>query len=272
MVDASMLWSVDHLVEEVMIGVERVTPGSKGLMAKKEVNRRFTFDFEQAEREVAAAQTRLAYSPFVSSSTPRQTSAGMLLSRRGQGGMMLGDSMRRRERGSRQAVNETVVDLSSQLERVSMVESLAPQAEATAANELQLAVESEREVAALHETRTHAWVPVPAVEKRLPPLTRKGVQKCIYAGTRCAGCEFPIEKDSLMVPGGRGVCHDSDTKSSRGSAMGRVEIGRGETRRQNRWCGARSGARWCRARSLTSQVKCCGSGRGTTSYAIVTLR
>ena len=62
------------------------------------------------------------------------------------------------------------------------------------------------------------------------------------------------------------------TKSSRGSAMGRVEIGRGETRRQNRWCGARSGARWCRARSLTSQVKCCGSGRGTTSYAIVTLR
>ena len=240
-VRADMLWTVDHLVGEVTSTPTQV--GASSPRARDESQRTFTFDHEQAEREISrwqavevdtsAPDPTTARPPQLDSSEVRVTTrddllAGMRRSRRGRGEAELGDVMRspemieRRIRAERRAADEArrAADspLTSVVARLAEVliddDAEAPPEgrEAAAQADIDQAVASAEEAAAarVHPPRVVTAVREPQV-RRLPPLARDGRQPNLYAGTVCAGCGFTIAVGATVRPGGRSVCHDAAT-------------------------------------------------------------
>ena len=220
---ADMLWSVDHLIKEMPThDAESPRSGGRSMSAKVEAYRRFTFDFKQAEREVAhghalQVDAEAACHPFSleGAESPavddaclppvgesilthtRRTSLAAEVQRSP-------DRLERRIRAAKRAEDARAMDsLCEAVEEIDVV--------GAAEAELAGAVESAAEAAAARvhvpppKATTREFVP----EKRLPSTVGGEGQRNRYAGTKCAGCGFQITVGDLMVPGGRAMCHKS---------------------------------------------------------------
>ena len=233
---AELLWSVDHLVTEVS-DVSRATsasPSMAPLLAKVVARRRFTFDFRQAEREIAGFEgrqrrtsatqaslsapsgdpqdrvTETLAEPEVPATPPpaEERRSGRLQGHRLGDVMLSPGRIERRIRAERR--RDEASSLAEALEAVSISEDEPPTQAARAEQELLDARASAQEAADARTYPARATAPATdPTEARLPQVSREGRQLNRYHGTLCEGCHLTIEWGSWMVSGGRAMCHDS---------------------------------------------------------------
>ena len=146
---ADLLWSVDHLVKEMAAEASDAASMSGTLEAKRVALRRFTFDYKRAEQEIARGLLRREQMASLGELTAveggdalspaRPALEGLRRSRRGQGELPLGETMRSPERMERRLRAEKRVGIVPPTEQMAALElgvALAPAAAEAALEEL----------------------------------------------------------------------------------------------------------------------------------------
>ena len=248
---AALLWTVDHLVEEVTSAAaqsEVNTPQTGVLTARIEAERRYLFDFKQAEREVARCMRRREEASLVdtagsgierltldeanggmskadsdgvgymqASSQRQEQRDGMRRSRRGLGEEPLGEVMRSpqrmeaRIRAAKRAgsVQAIALEIGDSAAR-ELGNELSPAADVEAASALAEARASAEEAAGARKHPERVTLGSDrASTARLPPIGEGGRQPCKYRGMACAGCGEAFDLGEMMMQGGQGMVHVS---------------------------------------------------------------
>ena len=217
---AELLWSVDHLVREVGPEAEPARgPRSTGLRAKEEAQRRFVFDYKQAERELAGGQARRAAAVAASAealSAPPPSTSSSAAPQAGRVAQLVNELEKMSVTPDHAPESPDRMERRIRAEKRAAAQRLAEEAAEASIGELTADEELERAAASAAEAAMERSRP-PAqragggtgqeVESRLPPLARGGRQPNKYAGTKCAGCGQHIGVGVMMMPGGRAMCH-----------------------------------------------------------------
>ena len=226
-VNSDLLWSVDHLVKQI---------DSAG--SDKWQDKRFTFDYKQAERELAFGrykqmeQAEPEYEEYVPSPSvpdplegagdwtqvlsPSMILAGLRRSRRGRGEGPLLKGLATPPRAGRQSVidrrseaRDSVSELGEVLKKL-----LVDEGEEEAVDASQALEEAKQSADEAVDLRARPRKPDATEkeknERRLPPVSEEGQQLNRYSGTKCEGCHELIGVGARMLAGGNGMCHASE--------------------------------------------------------------